>query len=404
MTWEERPADAGAEAERARGRSVSSKGASSERASSEGRRPTRGAGSVLLRALLLAVDTLALGGAWLVMAVVAGKPSTPAAIGVVVFAVGGLWLFRTFGLYKTSVCMLRSVELARLARATVVLALAAIAAQAMLGETSRIEEGALLAAVALLLAGAGRSGYRVWVSGRRRIGDFRRPVVIVGANEEAAELIALIDSHPELGFKIAGVVGNRTEAGRTGLSRRWIGDDHELFDALASVEASGTIVCATALEPARLNTTVQKLLAAGVHVQLSSGLRGVQIQRLRPMPLAYEPLFYVEPVDLGQWQLVTKRVLDVVLSLGVLVVTAPILLVTTVLVRLTSPGPVIFRQERIGLGGKPFTVFKFRTMRAGCSMRAKARCSRQRSTPGSRGSGGTCARRASTSCRSSSTC
>jgi exopolysaccharide biosynthesis polyprenyl glycosylphosphotransferase len=205
----------------------------------------------------------------------------------------------------------------------------------------------------------------VWVSGRRRVGDFRRPVLVVGANEEAAELTAVLDSHPELGFRVSGVVGARTDAGRTGLSGRWRGDHDDLFGALESTGSTGAIVCATALEPALLNVTVQRLLGAGVHVQLSSGVRGIQVQRLRPMPLAYEPLFYVEPATLERWQLVTKRVLDVALAMCVLAVTAPILAVTSVLVRLTSPGPVIFRQERIGLRGVPFTVYKFRTMRVG---------------------------------------
>ena len=350
MTWEERPAKAGPEDDRGHGQAMP------ERA---------GAGSVLLRVVLLAVDIAALAGAWMLVAVVAGDPVVELVTGALAVSAGGLWIFRVVGLYRTSVCVVRSIELARLARACMVLAAVAMAGEAVVANTPPIEEVLAFAALSILLGGAGRSWYRAWVGGRRRVGEFRRPVLIVGANEEASDLVAVLASHPELGFRIAGIVGARTDAGRTGLSRHWRGDYDELFEALVASRATGAIVCATALEPARLNATVQKLLAAGVHVQLSSGLRGIQVQRLRPMPLAYEPLFYVEPTSLARWQLVTKRVLDVALSLAVLIVTAPVLVLTALLIRLAEGGPVIFRQERIGLGGRTFTVYKFRTMRVG---------------------------------------
>jgi len=58
-----------------------------------------------------------------------------------------------------------------------------------------------------------------------------------------------------------------------------------------------------------------------------------------------------------------RRIFDVAVSLIVLVVLSPLLLVLAILVKLSSPGPVLFRQERVGLNGKPFTLFKFRSMR-----------------------------------------
>lgn len=61
--------------------------------------------------------------------------------------------------------------------------------------------------------------------------------------------------------------------------------------------------------------------------------------------------------------LVSKRCFDIVCSLIGLLITSPILLVVSVLIATTSPGGVLFRQERIGLGGEPFTIYKFRSMR-----------------------------------------
>lgn len=64
---------------------------------------------------------------------------------------------------------------------------------------------------------------------------------------------------------------------------------------------------------------------------------------------------------------VGKRAFDIAVSIGLLVLTSPIWLVASVLIKATSPGPILFRQQRIGAGGVPFTCFKFRTMHDGAS-------------------------------------
>ncbi|HEX5418328.1 MAG TPA: sugar transferase [Chloroflexota bacterium] len=64
-----------------------------------------------------------------------------------------------------------------------------------------------------------------------------------------------------------------------------------------------------------------------------------------------------------RWYFAGKRVLDVVLSTVVLIVALPVLLIIAVLIKLDSPGPILFRQTRVGLGGQRFTFYKFRTMR-----------------------------------------
>ena len=66
------------------------------------------------------------------------------------------------------------------------------------------------------------------------------------------------------------------------------------------------------------------------------------------------------------------RVFDIAVSLGLLVLTLPLMLLTALLIRLDSPGTVLYRQERVGLGGKPFTLLKFRSMRADAELRGPA--------------------------------
>ena len=109
----------------------------------------------------------------------------------------------------------------------------------------------------------------------------------------------------------------------------------------------------------------------------------------------------------------TKRVIDLGVCLVALPILLPIGLLCAVLIRLESPGPILFAQQRTGQHGVRFPMFKFRTMvqnaeelegLAPAPQHPAARpISRSRTTRGSRASAGSCARRASTSCRSSST-
>lgn len=74
------------------------------------------------------------------------------------------------------------------------------------------------------------------------------------------------------------------------------------------------------------------------------------------------PMIVVTEPHMRDWELVVKRSFDIVVSLVGLVVLSPVFLVLAIIVRLDSPGPIIYSQERIGLWGRPFCIYKFRTM------------------------------------------
>jgi lipopolysaccharide/colanic/teichoic acid biosynthesis glycosyltransferase len=75
-----------------------------------------------------------------------------------------------------------------------------------------------------------------------------------------------------------------------------------------------------------------------------------------------EPLHGVGLLAAARWQLLMKRLLDIIGSLGLLIALSPVMLVIAIVIPLTSPGPVIYAQRRIGKGGHPFTMYKFRSM------------------------------------------
>ncbi|HEY3722980.1 MAG TPA: sugar transferase [Acidimicrobiia bacterium] len=322
-----------------------------------------------LRGLLVGVDAAAGTLAWLAVtggsALVfgTGAGGWPAlALVALTGVVSLLVMIASQGLYRSRVCAVRAVEIARLGRAAAASAAAGLLVALSLDAGFGFGTAVTALVLSWFLLTACRGLYIAWLQRARALGRFCRPVVVIGTGEEGAELSRLIDLHPELGIRVAGVIGPRHRLAGWTEDVVWLG---EVDDAAAAVEeagANGAIVAVSDLEVSELNRLTRVLLAEGIHVQLSSGLRGVDQRRLRSMPLAHEPLFYLEPSSLSRWQLRTKRVLDLAIAGAVLVLMAPVLLVCAVAVKLGDGGPVLFRQTRVGRDGHTFELLKLRTM------------------------------------------
>lgn len=221
----------------------------------------------------------------------------------------------------------------------------------------------LAASSALVMLVIERGLFRSWVTGRRRRGELVRRVVLVGADDEAAALKQSLEEHPETGVLICGFVAPRSQAHRRAqLGVPWLGSVSRVPEILQWTRATGVVIVSGAVPFDEVEPLVRELPSAGFHVHVSSGLHGIASHRLRALPLAYEPLLYVEPVALREWQARVKRVVDVVVSTVSLLLVAPLLLLAAVAIKLEDKGPVLFRQPRVGLEGRPFRILKLRTM------------------------------------------
>ena len=323
-------------------------------------------GSRFLRYLLIGLDAAALTVAWTIASLMVGTRARSALatiLLVVAFVAASFVLFNTLGLYRSRVCTVRVLEYERLARGCLGVALLGLATTAVVDWLPSAESIVIGASLAFILVTVSRSGYRAWLTNRRRVGDYLRPILLVGAGDESADIAALLTEHPELGYRTAAVVGDKREASAHGLADVWYADVDCARDILSESGVAGAIVCSNDLRLSELNRAVQELLDAGAHVQLSSGLHSIDVGRLRPSPLAHEPLFYVEHVSLASWQLATKRAIDVTVASFLLVLTAPLLLLAALGIKLQDRGPILFKQSRIGRHGARFACYKLRTMR-----------------------------------------
>jgi exopolysaccharide biosynthesis polyprenyl glycosylphosphotransferase len=194
---------------------------------------------------------------------------------------------------------------------------------------------------------------------RRRRGVGLRRVVIVGDNDEARSMEEMLAADPGLGYDVTTRVVLRAGVNREDAGAVLVDDT---LRAVEDTEAHGVIIVATALDSTTSNKLIRSLAYSGLHLELSSNLSGIAADRLTMRPIGRFPVVYIEPVRRFGWRPVAKRAFDVVGAAGLLLVTAPALLAVAVAVKATSPGPVLFSQERLGRDGRIFRVHKFRTM------------------------------------------
>jgi exopolysaccharide biosynthesis polyprenyl glycosylphosphotransferase len=189
-----------------------------------------------------------------------------------------------------------------------------------------------------------------------------RPIVVVGANAEAFALVDELMTNTALGYRVVGVVDEDALGDALVPHRITVGTVDETLQAVRRSGATGVLIATTAIDFETSNRLARELTEAGVHVELSSSLRDIHVERLTSRQLGRFPVTYVEPVHRSGWRVVAKRGLDIVMAGGMLLVASPAMLAAAILVKLDSRGPVFFRQERIGEFGRIFSVLKFRTM------------------------------------------
>ena len=180
----------------------------------------------------------------------------------------------------------------------------------------------------------------------RRAGQMGRPVLIVGTDADAVALLHAAQRTPHLGYRVVGFVGADDIGARGGCEV--LGPIERTADVLEATGATGVLISLSSVESEVVNRLTRDLTDDGYHVALSSGLHDIDIVRFRAQDLGGRTLIYVEQVQRGGWRAVAKRTFDIVLSVFALVLTAPITLVAAIAVKRSSPGPVIFAQERVG--------------------------------------------------------
>jgi exopolysaccharide biosynthesis polyprenyl glycosylphosphotransferase len=199
---------------------------------------------------------------------------------------------------------------------------------------------------------------------KRGIGVDR--VLIVGAGEVGRALMRNIVAQPDLAYQIIGFVDDHYERGQTDIGRfKALGGTDNLPGILREHQVDEVIVTLPWTARPKIISIMELCRSIGVAAQVVPDLFQLSLGRVAVDDVGGIPLISVRETNIGMWNSVVKRFMDIIGGLIGIVVGAPLMLVIAVLIRLDSPGPVIFKQKRIGRGGRAFVVYKFRTMRVG---------------------------------------
>lgn len=276
-----------------------------------------------------------------------------------------LALFAKQRLYNTRFIARRIDEFRRIVNASLLGTLSVSLAGALANVLLRRSGLVILATTAIVAITIEREiARRVFLRLRSR-GRMVRRVVIAGANPEGQDIAAMLQTEVWLGYQVLGFVDDYAGRAEPVPGVPLLGGVSDLPGILAEFPDTSVIVAASAVDSAVTNRLARDLLDQGVHVELSSTLRDISSERLTVRPLGRFPVVYVEPATRGGWRAAAKRTFDLLIAGIGLVLTAPIMLVSAIALKLDSRGPVLFRQIRVGQNSDDFPVLKLRTMVTG---------------------------------------
>jgi exopolysaccharide biosynthesis polyprenyl glycosylphosphotransferase len=200
----------------------------------------------------------------------------------------------------------------------------------------------------------------------RKRGYNYRALLIVGTGRRAAEFIKRIKAHPEWGFKIIGAIDDEPGRGVESVDGvKIIGELKEIPGILHNYGIDEVIFVVPRLRLHHVENSIRDCEIEGVKVTIAVDLFDLKIAKSYQTELEGIPLLTFKTTVPSEWDLFIKRVIDIGVTGIVLSIFSPFLMIVSLLIKLTSRGPVLFRQERIGLNGKKFILYKFRTMYVG---------------------------------------
>ena len=225
--------------------------------------------------------------------------------------------------------------------------------------------GRSISLIALPLALALMVGWRVtihWFLGHPGWGE---RILIVGSGESAVEIAREVLSRPDAGYRIVGFVGTDSEmVGKSLINPRVVGVTDELGEVVKRENVDRIVV---AMGERRGQFPTDKLLRLSLagHVTIEEGAAfyervtgRVSLSMIRP-----SWLIFTGPGRKAKSTSISRSIVHRLAALVGMVLSLPIVIVTAILIKLDSRGPVFYKQERVGRNGRPFVLMKFRSMR-----------------------------------------
>jgi exopolysaccharide biosynthesis polyprenyl glycosylphosphotransferase len=294
------------------------------------------------------------------------RPTIPEGWAVLlILAPAWIAIFALEGLYRRRNLLGGLKEYSLIFRATTI-GLLLIVISGFLSPEARPARGWVLLAwvFTFVLVSVGRFTLRRIAYALRRHGYFLSPTIIIGANQEGHSLARQLQQWRTSGLAVIGFVDNDTLPGTPvadGLTV--LGPLSDLEQLVAERDVEELILATSAIPTADIWSVFRRFgLDGRTSVRMSSGLFEVINTGLEVKEIASVPLVRINHLRLTGFDALLKTTLDLLLGLPLAVLSLPLMLILAVLIRLDSPGPVFYKRRVLGVNGKPFDAYKFRTM------------------------------------------
>ena len=191
----------------------------------------------------------------------------------------------------------------------------------------------------------------------------RRTAVIIGFNSKGQEVHDQILQHRALGLDVGAYIAVHTENVGKHYNGVKVVDTYEnLLTIIDETRASEIIIALEKENHDLLVDIISKVENRGIGLKIVPDLYEILSGQARTSQLYGIPLIDIMPELMPEWEKRLKRISDVIISLIILLITLPLNILFAVAIKMDSKGPVLFRQERIGMDGREFKIYKFRSM------------------------------------------
>lgn len=194
--------------------------------------------------------------------------------------------------------------------------------------------------------------------GDKRYGT--RRVLIVGAGSVGRQVAEMVIKHSWTGLKLVGFMDDKPQADTLGYPH--LGPLEHTLTVVQQQGINEIILTLPRYAHAKLANLVAQLTPLQVNVRVMPNFMDLVFLRSEVENLGGMPLVTLREPALDPFQRLVKRVFDLIVSTLALILTLPLMMIITVLIRLDSAGPIIFKQQRVGENGRIFNMYKFRTM------------------------------------------
>ena len=191
----------------------------------------------------------------------------------------------------------------------------------------------------------------------------RRCGLVIGFNDKGKEVLDSISNAPALGIDIEAFVAVKNEnIGKDHNGIKVEGTTDQLVQIIEKYNAKEIIIALEKEDHDILVDVISKTEGKNLSLKIVPDLYEILSGQARTSQIYGMPLIDIMPELMPEWEKKLKRLMDIIVSLLILLLSAPITILTSIAIKIDSEGPIFFKQERLGQNGKPFKVLKFRSM------------------------------------------